>query len=65
MGKRNKKNRRYKNSYVPDVISFYAKNNKTFDINEVSSEQVHTAAEQIFGTTYYIDFATLTRSDII
>lgn len=65
MGKRNKKNKRYKTSYVPDVISFYAKNNKTFVLSEVSSDQVHNAAEQIFGTTYYIDFDTLTRSDII
>jgi len=52
-----------KNKYHPDVIAYYAqqKNQNYYEhfISSVSVEDVHTAAIQVFGKTYYISFEDL------
>lgn len=61
MGKKKKK----KKSYIPDIIAYYGMNQHNNTIFYVDSDDVHKIAQQIFGTSYYIDFDTLSEAAIL
>jgi hypothetical protein len=62
LGKKKKHKKSSTNKYGNDIIAFFGKkNNNTYEyVLEYSQpEQIHQAAEQIFGKSYYIDHSDL------
>lgn len=58
---KNKKSK--KNKYGDDIVAYYARQKMletTFGasgfLSEVSSEEVHAIANQIFGSSYYVPY---------
>lgn len=63
MNKKGKK-KKTKRFYTSDVIAYYA-NSQHNKFPNVDSEDVHLIAQQVFGTSYYVDFDTLVKDGII
>lgn len=64
MKKKKNKKKYYSNNFIPDVIAFYAQQKNQeyysqFQLEFVNEEQIHEAATQIFGKSYYIDFCDI------
>jgi hypothetical protein len=64
--RRNKKRQQQnKNKFYPDVIAYYShqKNQNYYAhlVSSASAEDIHAAAIEIFGKTYYISFEDIIK----
>lgn len=61
MGKTKNKSKKGKKTYKygSDIIAYYAKQKSGATIDWCSAEDVHAAAVEVFGASYYIDFQSL------